>query len=51
MLNHDITDAKYRCGINVPSLISSKTDWSQFLTGLKSYSLFLLLVSSEAIEF
>ena len=27
MLNHDITDAKDRCGINVPSLISSKTDY------------------------
>ena len=51
LLNHDIADAKDRCGINVPSLISIKTDWSQFLTGLKSYSLFLLLVSSEAIEF
>ena len=25
MLNHDIADAKDRCGINVSSLISSKT--------------------------
>ena len=36
-----------RCGVYVSALIRSKTDWSQFFTGLKSYSLFLLLVSSD----
>ena len=52
MLNHEIADAENRCGVNASALISSKTDWSQFFfTGLKSYSLFLLLVSIKALKF
>ena len=48
-LDHVIADEENQCGVNVSALISSKTDESQCKTGLKSYSLILLLVSSEAV--
>ena len=35
MLNHNIADAKDRCVMNVSSLISSKTDWSQFFNRIE----------------